>query len=93
MYLKEVKTGDEESEIVKLFSTQALRDCPDNHCVQILDVFQDDVNPAISYIVMPFLRLMDDPPFQYVDDVVDLTDQLLQVSLMRVLPLFGLIRV
>lgn len=45
----------------------------------ILDVFEDDVDPAISYIVMPFLRLIDDPPLQYVHDIVDLTDQLLRV--------------
>lgn len=45
----------------------------------ILDVFEDDVDPAISYIVMPFLRLIDDPPLQYVHDIVELTDQLLRV--------------
>lgn len=76
-----MKAGENEIKIATLFSTEALRDDPENHCVPILDTFQDDSDPSFAYIVMPFLRLMDDPPFEYVNDVVDLTDQLLQVSI------------
>ena len=76
-------TGDEEWKIALSFSSSDARDDPDNHCVPILDHFADDENPRISYIVMPFLRLMDDPPFLFVDDVVDMADQLLQVSALQ----------
>ncbi|KAH9834123.1 kinase-like domain-containing protein [Rhodofomes roseus] len=49
-----------------------------NHCVPILDLFQDDKNASISYMVMPFLRWFDRPSFDSVDDVLDLGEQLLE---------------
>jgi hypothetical protein len=52
---------------------------PANHCVPILDDFVDDEDSSVSYMVMPFLRLTDKPPFEIVDDIVDLMDQLLEV--------------
>jgi hypothetical protein len=33
-----------------------------------------------AYIVMPLLRAVDDPPFETVNDVVDLVSQLLEVG-------------
>lgn len=45
----------------------------------MLDVIQDDEDPSISYLVMPFLRLMNDPPFEHVEEVVDFVDQILEV--------------
>ena len=77
VYLKRVKA--QESNIINYFSSDDLQRDPDNHCVPILDVIQDDKDSRSSYIVMPFLRLMDDPPFAFVNDVVDLADQLLEV--------------
>lgn len=82
VYVKRVETGDEESNIARMFSQETLRNDPDNHCVPILDVFRDDEDAKISYIVMPFLRLMDDPPFQFVHDVIDFADQLLEVRIL-----------
>lgn len=64
-----------------MFSQNRLRDDPTNHCVPILDSFEDDEDPSISYLVMPFLRLMDDPPFWLTNDVVDFVDQMLEVGL------------
>lgn len=82
MYIKRVKTGDRESGIAIMLSSGALRDDPRNHCVPILDTFQDNDDPSISYIVMPFLRLFDDiPPFERVSDVVDFVDQLFEAGL------------
>lgn len=66
-----------------MLSSVTLRDHPRNHCVPILDTFQDNEDPSISYIVMPFLNLFDRPPLERVSDVVDLVDQLLEVRLQR----------
>ena len=78
MYIKEVRTGDLESSIALMLSAI---DDPANHSVPILDTFEDSVNKSISYLVMPFLRLTDDPPFEVVEDVLDFADQVLEVRL------------
>ena len=54
-------------------------DDPANHSVPILDTFEDSVNKSISYLIMPFLRLSDDPPFEVVEEVLDFVDQILEV--------------
>ena len=76
MYIKEVRTGDPESSIALMLSAI---DDPMNHSVPILDTFEDSVNESISYLVMPFLRLTDSPPFDVVEDVLDFVDQILEV--------------
>ncbi|KAH9026729.1 hypothetical protein EDB85DRAFT_160581 [Lactarius pseudohatsudake] len=73
--IKEVKTGDEETRIALTLSKF---DNPANHSVPILDNFVDPVNKSISYLVMPFLRLSDDPTFGVVEEVVDWADQVLE---------------
>ena len=50
-----------------------------NHSVPVLDTFEDLVDKSISYLVMPFLRLTDDPPFEVVEEVLDFADQILEV--------------
>jgi hypothetical protein len=78
VYIKEVRTGDLESSIALMLNTI---DDPANHSVPILDTFEDSVNKSISYLVMPFLRLTDDPPFEVVEEVLDFADQILEVRL------------
>ncbi|KAL6306741.1 hypothetical protein BKA93DRAFT_772601 [Sparassis latifolia] len=78
VYIKRVKTGDNESQIATMFSAPRLRTDPNNHCVPILEVFQDADDKTISYMVMPCLRFIDRPPFERVIDVVDFVDQLLE---------------
>jgi len=51
-----------------------------NHCVPILDAFQDPVIPDFSYIVMPLLRLFDNPEFGAMGEVIDFVTQLLEVG-------------
>ncbi|KAH9962898.1 kinase-like domain-containing protein [Russula dissimulans] len=75
VYIKQVQKGDLESCIALALS--AIND-PTNHSVPILDTFEDSDNKLISYIVMPFLRLIDDPPFDRVEEVLDFVDQLLE---------------
>ena len=76
VYIKKVKTDDQESLIAL---TLATLEHPANHSVPILDTFMDSADRSISYIVMPFLRLSDSPPFEAVWDVADFVDQLLEV--------------
>jgi hypothetical protein len=76
VYIKEVRTGDLESSIA---STLSAIDDPANHSVPILDTFEDSVNKSISYLVMPFLRLTDNPRFEVVEEVLDFADQILEV--------------
>ena len=54
-------------------------DDPTNHSVPIIDTFQDLVDKSKSYLVMPFLRLIDDPDFEVVEEVLDFVDQILEV--------------
>ncbi len=79
VYVKRVKTGDLESTIAIMLSSSDLLSDPRNHCVPILDYFQDQSNAAISYLVMPFLRLSNDPPFETVEDIVDFINQMIEV--------------
>lgn len=76
VYIKEVKTGDQESRIASIL---AALDDPANHSVPILDTFVDFADESISYIVMPFLRLSDNPPFETVGEVADFVAQVLEV--------------
>lgn len=78
IYIKEVQTGDLESSIALKLSAI---DDPANHSVPILDTFEDPVDKSILYLVMPFLRLTDDPPFEVVEEVLDFADQILEVCL------------
>ncbi|KZT13173.1 uncharacterized protein LAESUDRAFT_638707 [Laetiporus sulphureus 93-53] len=80
VYIKRVQTGDDESQIATMLSSPPLRDDPENHSVPILDTFRDAEDENISYIVMPFLRLVDEPPFALVGEMVDCVDQIMEVS-------------
>ena len=78
--IKRIRTESREGEIAALFSTEDMRRDPRNHCIPVLEILQDDEFPEISYLVMPFCRSMDNPPFNLVDDVLDFADQVLEVS-------------
>ncbi|KAH9003433.1 kinase-like domain-containing protein [Lactarius hatsudake] len=75
VYIKRVQTNDQESRIALMLSSY--KD-PANHSVPILDTFADDADDSISYIVMPFLRLVDEPPFYAIDEILDFADQILE---------------
>jgi hypothetical protein len=76
VYIKEVRTGDSESS--KALMLSAIKDSA-NHSVPILDTFEDSVDKSISYLVMPFLRLTLNPPFEVVEEVLNFVDQILEV--------------
>ncbi|KIP07951.1 hypothetical protein PHLGIDRAFT_404324 [Phlebiopsis gigantea 11061_1 CR5-6] len=75
--IKRAETGSEDITLAQMLHSDALKDDPRNHSVPVLDVIPDTDEPSITYLVMPFLRLMDDPPFETVGEVVDFIDQIL----------------
>jgi len=73
--LKRVSTGGLEPTIAIMLSSEPLSQDPWNHSVPVLDLITDNENPTISYLVMPALLR---PDFEYVADVVDFVDQILE---------------
>jgi serine/threonine protein kinase len=67
-----------EVEISKFFSSEALRDHPDNHCVPILDVIEESETSKWVFLVMPVLRPYNNPPFETLNNVVDFMRQYLR---------------
>ncbi|KZV68696.1 hypothetical protein PENSPDRAFT_609714 [Peniophora sp. CONT] len=78
VYIKRVRSGDQESTIAYLLSSDRFRMDSRNHSVPILDMFVDDEDPGISYMVMPFLRYFNSPDFQTVGEIIDFVDQILE---------------
>lgn len=78
--VKKVARGSPEVHIAIFLSSEELRRDPRNHCVPILDVLDDPADPATSFLVMPFLRNIDDPEFDTVGSILQCVSQLLEVS-------------
>jgi len=78
VYIKRMKTDCNEVKIATFLTSGAISQDPRNHCVPILDVFQDSDDSTLTYVVMPFLRGMDSPPFSLVVEVMDFIDQILE---------------
>ncbi|KAJ8502134.1 hypothetical protein ONZ51_g223 [Trametes cubensis] len=76
--IKKVRSGSAEVQIASALYSKPLRSNPRNHCVPVLDVLRDPQDEAWSYLVMPFLRDIDDPPFESVDNILDCCEQLLE---------------
>ena len=80
VYIKRLPTDSEELKIALLLGSETAIKDPKNHSVAVFDHFEDPNDPSTSYMVMPFLRPINDPPFETVRDVVDFVDQMLEVS-------------
>ena len=80
MFIKKVGRNDKESRIAQMLSTTELREDPRNHSVPIIEVIDDPDNDSISYMVMPLLRNASDPPFQFVKEIIDFVNQVLEVG-------------
>ncbi len=76
---KRVASDSQEVHIASYLSSEELRKDPRNHCVPILDVLQDPHDPSISFLVMPFLRYIDQPEFDTVGSILECVQQLLEV--------------
>ena len=44
-----------------------------------MDVIVDREDPAISFLIMPYLRYINNPEFDSVDSILDCVEQLLEV--------------
>lgn len=80
VYIKRVNTGDNESWIASMLSSEPLRQDPRNHGASVIEIFRDDDDPGVSYMVMPLLRLIDKPKFDLIQELIDFVDQILEVS-------------
>ncbi|KAI0049901.1 hypothetical protein FA95DRAFT_1581433 [Auriscalpium vulgare] len=78
VYIKNMNTGCQEYTIALLLGSDSRQKDSRNHSVPILDVFQDAEDPSISFVVMPFLRPPDDPEFQFIGEILDFGEQVLE---------------
>lgn len=76
--IKRTQTRGNESQIALLLCNAASQANDKSHCVPIFDVFEDESDPEVTYIVMPLLRHIDDPECSTVENVADLVDQTLK---------------
>ena len=79
--IKYISANSEEVELGRFLSSREMLAKKDNHCVPLLDDFQDDDEPNKHFIVMSLLRQFDDPPFYAVKEVVDFIEQTLRVGI------------
>ena len=77
--IKRLKAKPHEIEILQFLSDDERLNDKRNHAVPLLDIFTDSSDPALFFLVMPFLRPFDDPPFQSVDEVIKFIHQTLEV--------------
>lgn len=79
VFIKRVEKDSSETDINVYLSNPSLRADPSNHAVPLLDIIVGDRN--YDFIVMPVLRFFYDPPFLFVDEVLDFIKQTLEVRL------------
>lgn len=62
------------------FSSPEMLEDPHNHCVPLMDVIYDPTDTETCFAVMPFLKYIDYPPFELVEDMLECGEQILEVS-------------
>jgi len=78
VYVKQTRTEGHELRFMAMLSEEKLRSDPKNHCIPLLDFFPDDVDPTFTYMVMPFVRRLDSPMFEDVNQFIVFVDQILE---------------
>lgn len=78
--IKTVSRHNDEVTIARRLSSKELLRDPSNHCVPVLDVFDDPFDTSKALMVMPYLRPFDDPEFRTIGEVMDFISQTLEVS-------------
>ncbi|KAF9226736.1 hypothetical protein BS17DRAFT_696424 [Gyrodon lividus] len=71
----DVRLHPNEVDIARYLSSPEARKDDRNHCVTVLEVFRDQMDEQVWFIVMPLLRPFNEPPFDTVDEVVHFVDQ------------------
>jgi len=77
--IKRVRTWTEEIPIARYLSSEALLSDPRNRSVPIIDVIPLPGDDEWALLVMPFLRVFYDPPFQLLIECIEFFRQVLQV--------------
>ncbi|KAL1937554.1 hypothetical protein VTO73DRAFT_13049 [Trametes versicolor] len=78
VYLKKIRPDSQELEILRYISSPDMVQHPQNHCVPLLDVIYDPSDPETCFIVMPYLRYIDHPPFELVEDMMEFGEVILE---------------
>ena len=82
VFIKVISNASNEANIARLLSSKDPFG-QSSHCVRVLDIMQDPVNPSNSLLVMPYLRPFYDPPFEVVEQILDFIKQTLEVGRRR----------
>ena len=92
MCIKRLYHNDNEKKIVMMLDPNTNSPCPQNHSVPVEELLvRDATNSKLTvappgdddhtaYLVMPFLLSINEVPFETVNQVVDLVEQLLEVG-------------
>ncbi|KAL1937549.1 hypothetical protein VTO73DRAFT_13044 [Trametes versicolor] len=75
--LKAITATSTELNICRYFSSEPLRDNPRNRCIPLLEELLHPSDPDVCIMVMPYLRNIDQPPFDTVEDILECGEQLL----------------
>ena len=78
--IKKVARDSQEVRIATYLSSEHLRKDPRNHSVPVFDILDDPDDPTLSFMVMAYLRRIDDVEFDTVGSIFDCVGQLLEVS-------------
>ncbi|KAH9949303.1 kinase-like domain-containing protein [Amylocystis lapponica] len=76
--IKQVPKDTGEVPMAISLSTPELLQNPTNHCVPIIDVFDDPYDTEFSLMIMPFLRPCNDPEFGFIGEAIDFMRQTLE---------------
>ncbi|KLO08634.1 hypothetical protein SCHPADRAFT_944281 [Schizopora paradoxa] len=76
VFIKRVEKASSEVDINIYLNNPSLRSDPSNHAVPVLDILIG--NDTYDFLVMPVLRFFNDPPFVFVDEVLDFIQQTLE---------------
>lgn len=78
--IKITKRATREAQIASYLSSERKLLNPSNHCVPVLEVLPDPLNPLQELLVMPYyLRPFNDPEFCTIGEVVEFIRQTLEV--------------
>ncbi len=78
-----------ETEIGLFFSMEPNSGDPRNHCIPIYEILQVPDDDEIQIVVMPMLRVHDDPRFDTIGEAVEFFRQMFEVSTFPILDPVG----
>ncbi|KAH8103562.1 kinase-like domain-containing protein [Cristinia sonorae] len=77
VWMKAVSNDSIELKIARMLSP-TVKPNPNNHCVPILDMIPDPLNPQNIILVMPSLRPCNNPDFDTVEEIMDFIGQTIE---------------